>query len=143
MFSKSNISSIVDICLNSTTEQLQVQIDGIFTSDYGLDFLVDNQKQNVLHFLSSNPNFTNWDILLRCFVYLDVTDIHLQTPLFIAVQSRNILAIRKLIENNASPLIEDENGVNPIQLACKMNYSEGLKILLSVFQGLESFITWF
>lgn len=135
MFSKSNISSIVDICLNSTTEQLQVQIDGIFTSDYGLDFLVDNQKQNVLHFLSSNPNFTNWDILLRCFVYLDVTDIHLQTPLFIAVQSRNILAIRKLIENNASPLIEDENGVNPIQLACKMNYSEGLKILLSVFQG--------
>ncbi|KAH0789839.1 serine/threonine-protein phosphatase 6 regulatory ankyrin repeat subunit B-like [Histomonas meleagridis] len=37
----------------------------------------------------------------------------------------------------ASPLVEDENGINSIQLACQTNYAEGLKILFNNYPTLQ------
>ncbi|KAH0787656.1 serine/threonine-protein phosphatase 6 regulatory ankyrin repeat subunit A-like isoform X1 [Histomonas meleagridis] len=142
-FAEANISTLIDICMNSDRRHLQQQIESSFTTVYGLDFLVDDQKQNLLHILAASPNFTNWRILLSGFIYLNAVDSHLQTPLFISTKTKNIQAIRNLIANGASAIVENEKKINPIKLAIQTNYFFGLKELLVPYSSIRYISTNF
>lgn len=134
-FSEANISTILDACLSASDEShLLHQIETVYDTIFGLDFVVDDQRRTLLHILAAMPDkFTYWNTILNGFVYLDMTDSALQTPLHVAIASRNIPAIRALVEHGASPTVEDEHGVNPIHLACQSNYREALAVLLTSF----------
>ena len=134
-FSEANISTILDACLSAPDEaHLLQQIETVYDTIFGLDYVVDDQRRNLLHILAAMPDkFRYWETILHGFVYLDVTDSSLQTPLHVAINSRNLVAIRALVNNGASPTVEDEHGVNPVQLACQANYAEGLAVLLKCF----------
>ena len=132
---ETNISTLIDICLNSDSHYLQKQIKNLCSALYGLDSFVDDQKQNLLHILASNHEFKNWDILLNGFVYLDTADNQFQTPLFIAIQQKNLIAIRALVKNGASAILENQNKMNPILLACEINYEEGFLELMNNFSA--------
>ena len=115
---EANFSTLLDMCLTLDSRQLHQQIKPIYCKTYGLDFIFNDQKQNLLHVLAGMPRFRNWQVLLKGFLYLDLTDSFQQTALFIAVKEKNFYAIESLVNNEASPLIEDEHGINAIQYAC-------------------------
>ncbi|OHS97008.1 hypothetical protein TRFO_36836 [Tritrichomonas foetus] len=133
---EANHSSVLDLCLSADAQHAQhvsQQLENIYLYTYGLDFLVDDQKQTALHILASKLDFDQWDAILNGFVYLDAVDANNQTALLIAVQCSNICAIRYLIDNGANPTIEDDHGVNTIKLAIQNNYIEGLLEILKSF----------
>lgn len=132
-FTDANISQIHDMCLNSDQAHLKQLIEGVYDTIYGLDYVVDDQRRTLLHLLAENPKFTNWETLLKAFVYIDSTDSNLQTPLHISIQNKNLEAMDILLQNGANPAIEDEHGINPIQLAFQMNYCDGLIEMLKFF----------
>lgn len=130
---EANYSYVSETCLGADAHNAQIisqQLENIYLKSFGLDFLVDEDKHNVLHILAANTQFDQWDAILNGFVYLDNVDINSQTPLFVAVQNKNITAIKYLIENGANPTIADMHEVNSIELACQTKYTEGFKEIL-------------
>ena len=126
-------STVLEMCLTAignNGQQLNNQLRSIYLSSFGLDFFLDDQKRTVLHVLAENLQFEHWEILLKGFVYLDGTDVHLQTALHISVKNRNLRAVHHLILNCASPIVEDEHSKNPIQYACIGQFSAGLVEIL-------------
>ncbi|KAH0792281.1 ankyrin 2,3/unc44 [Histomonas meleagridis] len=134
-YSETTLSSLLDLCLTLNAQQLKRQLKPIYSKIYGLDYIMNNQKQNLLHVLAANHDFVNWPVLLKGFVYLDLIDAFQQTALYIAVNNKNFVAIQNLVFNGASTTIEDEHGINPIQLACQLNYDQGLAELTKPFTG--------
>ncbi|OHT16210.1 hypothetical protein TRFO_13371 [Tritrichomonas foetus] len=137
-FTEANHATILEMCLNADSQhsqQLHQQLESVYLRTFGLDYLIDDQKRTILHVLAAKSDFIHWEIVLKGFVYLDGTDSHLQTALHISVLNRNLNAIKSLIENCASPTVEDEHGNNPIQLCCQINYPQGLTEILKSFHA--------
>lgn len=124
---------MLDICLNKEDQQFQREIENIIQTSFGLDYCVEESRQTLLHILATKPEFSRWSSILKCFINVDVADAKLQTPLHVSIISRNVKACKALIENSASPTVEDEHGINPIQLACQNNYPEIMEILFGSF----------
>ena len=132
-FSEATHSMVLDLCLTSDSQHahhMAKQLEDIYLTTFGLDYLVDDQKNTVLHSLAERPEFDQWDAILNGFVYLNATNAKSQTPLLIAIQNQNIQCVKKLIENGANPTIEDDRGINPIKYAIENNYAEALVELL-------------
>ena len=134
-FVEANVNSIAEKCLTADFSKLEQYVENNFGQGYGLDFCFDDQKRTLLHILAGNLQFEYWDLILRCFVYVNSPDISQQTPLHIAVSKKNLKAMKALISAGASLTTEDEHGINPIQLACIHNFKEGLKLLLETSNG--------
>lgn len=129
-------ASVLELCrsaIGRNSQQLNQQLRSIYLPSYGLDHFVDSFKRTVLHVLAEDLKFDHWEIILKGFIGLDATDSHLRTALHRAVEKQNLRAIHYLILNSCSPIIEDEHGMTPIQIACKHDYSDGLKEILQSF----------
>ena len=55
----------------------------------------------------------------------------LQSPLHLAVLTRQHKVIQYLLKANANPLVCDRDGNTPLHLACRMGFVEGAATLLS------------
>ena len=95
-FVEANVNSIAEKCLTADFSKLEQYVENNFGQGYGLDFCFDDQKRTLLHILAGNLQFEYWDLILRCFVYVNSPDISQQTPLHIAVSKKNLKAMNLL-----------------------------------------------
>ena len=55
----------------------------------------------------------------------------MQSPLHLAVLTRQHKVIQYLLKANANPLVCDREGNTPLHLACRMGFSQGTVALLN------------
>ena len=73
-FENGNISTMLDACLSLDKQHLKQQTTVIYNTVYGLDNFVDEKRRTLLHILALHHEFENWDVIISCFVNLDVID---------------------------------------------------------------------
>jgi ankyrin repeat protein len=135
-FADASLSTVVDTCLAAKDEAVLLsEVEVIYDTLFGFDPIVDDQRRTALHILAEHTEFTFWEAILNGFVYVNAQDSTLRTPLHIALSAHHHVAVKALIANGASPIIEDELGRNAIQLACRENDPQSLELLLSEFSA--------
>ena len=131
-FADTTISTLIDLCTSSDKEQLARSLENITDCENGLDLCTNDQKLTLLHVMAADKKFTNWDVILKYFTYINATDSQQRTPLHVAVVYRNLNAVSALLEVGALPTVEDDHGVNCIEVACQGSWCEGLRVILGM-----------
>lgn len=106
--------------------------------------ILDSDERSILYF----PIKYGYDELLNFLIQfntntiginiIDIKDKFFNTPLHYAIKNKNIYAINKLLENNASPNAPDNKGYNSLHLSIFTRNEEIVKIVLPYIGNINS-----
>ena len=84
----------------------------------------DNDKRTPLHWAThSGSQMASMYLLNRSRCLVDARDINGDTSLHWCASKGNKMTIQLLLENNASPLIQNNDGLTPIDIAKKFKFT--------------------
>jgi ankyrin repeat protein len=106
--------------------------------------ILDSDERSILYF----PIKYSYDELLDYLIeinintigvnIIDIKDKFFNTPLHYAIKNKNIYAVKKLLENNASPNSPDNKGYNALHLAIFTRDEEIIKTILQYIGSINS-----